>query len=60
MFHPNRWPKTAWNGVLMSLLIYTATVMPYRMAFIESEFGDDWFYTEIVIDSLFFIDLIVN
>jgi len=60
MFHPNRGPKTVWNIVLMTLLIYTATVMPYKIAFIESEPGDGWFYLEIVLDLLFFVDVIVN
>jgi hypothetical protein len=60
MFHPNRWPKTVWSGILALLLIYTALIMPYRMAFIDSTFGDDWFYAELVIDILFFTDLLVN
>jgi hypothetical protein len=60
MFHPNRWPKSVWNVVLALLLIYTALVMPYRMAFIDSKFGDDWFIAELIIDMLFFCDVLVN
>ena len=34
--------------------------MPWRMAFVENTFWDDWFFAELVIDFLFFIDVIVN
>ena len=30
------------------------------MAFVESNMYDDWFYVELVIDGLFFLDLILN
>ena len=49
-----------WNAILLLLLLYTATVMPYRMAFIDSELYDDWFWIEISIDALFFCDFLVN
>ena len=42
------------------LLLYTATVMPYRMAFIQSVMYDSWFYVELCVDALFFIDLLIN
>ena len=34
--------------------------MPYKMAYIDSEFGDNWFVIDMVIDALFFIDVLVN
>ena len=34
--------------------------MPYRMAFIEYELWDDWFFIDLAIDSLFFCDFVVN
>jgi hypothetical protein len=34
--------------------------MPYRMAFIDSELYDDWFWVELSIDILFFIDVLIN
>ena len=34
--------------------------MPFRMAFIDSKMYDDWFYFELTIDGLFFLDLILN
>jgi hypothetical protein len=60
MFHPNRKPKIIWNLVLVFLLVYTATVMPYRIAFIESELFDTWFFIDLTIDALFFADFLVN
>ena len=42
------------------LLVYTATAMPWRMAFIDTTLWDGWFIAELVIDALFFIDIIVN
>ena len=60
MFHPNRRPKIIWNIILIFLLVYTATVMPYRIAFIENKIFDAWFYVDLLIDILFLIDVIVN
>ena len=60
MFHPDKTPKGVANGILAFLLIYTATVMPYKIAFIDSVPGDGWFYLDIVIDTLFFLDVCVN
>ena len=63
---PNPWiimpdssMKMTWNSVIILLLLYTATFVPYRVAFFESEFAFitvlDWF-----IDGLFSIDIIIN
>lgn len=60
LIHPDKSLKKVWNVILTMLLIYTATVMPYRMAFIESVMWDDWFIAELIIDILFFTDFIVN
>ena len=60
LFHPQKKPKRLWNVVVSFLLIYTATIMPYKMAYIDSEFGDDWFVIDMTIDVLFFLDVLVN
>jgi hypothetical protein len=60
MFHPSNKPKTVWNVIMGILLVYTATVMPYKISFVVSKVGDPWFYLEIIIDILFFLDVIVN
>ena len=34
--------------------------MPYKMAYIDSEIGDEWFIVDMTVDALFFIDVLVN
>ena len=41
------------------LLLYTATVMPFKLAFIDNE-GDLWFFVDNTIDFLFMFDIYVN
>jgi hypothetical protein len=60
MFHPSNLPKRLWNVVLTFLLIYTATVMPYKIAFIDVTPDSPWFVFDLVIDCLFFTDFLVN
>jgi hypothetical protein len=60
MFHPDRKPKSVWNGVLVFLLLYTALIMPYTIAFIENVWFDAWFYTDLTVDTLFFFDFVIN
>jgi Ion transport protein len=50
---------SVWNIVMMLLLLYTATYIPFKTAFIEdsSELVNT---IEFSIDSLFFVDLVVN
>jgi hypothetical protein len=60
MIHPDGKFAMMWNIVLVFLLLYTATIMPYRMAFAEPEMFDIWWYLEIVVDIGFFTDLCVN
>jgi Ion transport protein len=50
---------SAWNIVMMLLLLYTATYVPFKTAFVENS-SDLVNNIEFSIDSLFFLDLIVN
>jgi hypothetical protein len=60
MIHPNSKGKSYWNLIVAILLIYTATIMPFALAFIESQPYDAWFVFDLMIDILFFIDVLVN
>lgn len=60
IFHPSCTFKNIWNFLLIMLLIYTATIMPYRIAFVDPEKHSFWWFLELFIDSLFFLDVIVN
>jgi len=51
--------KTFWNAIIAALLIYTATVVPYRTAFLDSA-SEGYKLFEYCVDALFFLDLIVN
>ena len=48
-----------WGYVVTGLLIYTATITPFRLALVEEE-TIDWFVIGLIIDGLFFSDVIVN
>lgn len=54
MIHPDGRLKKFWNIILSVLLLYTAIVMPYRMAFVASKMWDTWFFVELTVDILFF------
>lgn len=60
VIHPNSRVRKVWNFIVAILLVYTATVMPYEIAFIDSYPYDSWFILGLVIDSLFFIDILMN
>ena len=48
-----------WGYVVTGLLVYTATITPFRLALVEEE-TLDWFIIGLIIDTLFFTDVIVN
>lgn len=60
VIHPNHWFKSLWNVILTVLLIYTATVMPYRIAFVEEGDSGAWLVVEYMLNFLFFVDFIIN
>mmetsp|Transcript_11920 Transcript_11920/g.22855 ORF Transcript_11920/g.22855 Transcript_11920/m.22855 type:complete len:687 (+) Transcript_11920:2060-4120(+) len=48
-----------WQITVALLLLYTATVTIFRIAFIDYE-DDSWSISDTVIDGLFFFDVVVN
>lgn len=60
MFHPESYSKTFWNSILAILLIYTATITPFRICFSEYILYDKWWWADTVVDILFFLDIFVN
>jgi Ion transport protein len=48
-----------WNVIMMLLLLYTATYVPFKTAFVDEspQYVNN---IEFAIDSLFFIDIVVN
>lgn len=56
---PNSSFRKGWNSLIVALLLYTALVMPYRLAFMnDEEIG--WFVVERIVDGLFFLDVILT
>jgi hypothetical protein len=49
-----------WNTILLLLMIYTALLMPFRIAFIDQDDSPIWSPLENVIDFLFLTDCLIN
>mmetsp|Transcript_10690 Transcript_10690/g.20799 ORF Transcript_10690/g.20799 Transcript_10690/m.20799 type:complete len:606 (+) Transcript_10690:25-1842(+) len=60
IIRPNHPFKRIWSVILVLMLIYTATLMPYRIAFEEQIMFDAFTITEIIIDLTFCIDILIN
>lgn len=60
ILHPNSRVKFVWNCVLIILLIYTATITPFRICFIDSIVYSSWWWADTLIDILFAVDIIIN
>jgi len=59
LLHPRARFRSLWNVVVIGLLAYTATVMPFRLAFSDTE-SFAWEVVEWVLNALFFFDIVVN
>jgi len=57
---PNSNFKLFWNVVIILLLLYTATWMPYQICFIDEPSKGLMLVFEYFIDSLFAMDIILN
>ena len=61
LLHPRSSFRTFWNILIIILLIYTATVMPFHMAFaIEEDEALSWKVIDWMLDSLFMLDVIIT
>ena len=54
----DEYKQNVWDMILTLVLIFTCMVTPYRVAFIEEE-TQTWNVINIIIDSMFFIDIIL-
>lgn len=48
-----------WNMIIFILMIYTAIIMPYRVAFINVD-SETWQQIENAVDLIFFVDVLVT
>jgi hyperpolarization activated cyclic nucleotide-gated potassium channel 2 len=49
-----------WSTILIVILAYSATIMPYRIAFFENDDTSALYYVDTSIDFLFMLDVFVN
>jgi Ion transport protein len=49
-----------WGIVIIFLLLYTATLMPYKIALIEDDVKDPLYYIDTVVDFIFMLDILIN
>ena len=59
MFYPDNNFKGYWDLLVTLILVFTCTLIPYRISFIENE-TSGWKLALGIIDILFFIDIIFN
>lgn len=63
---PEHWFCHAWSMIVIVLMIYTGTVIPYRLCFVHFRIGgevvedDDWTVAGYIVDCLFWMDLVFN
>ena len=56
---PNDCWKIQWDLLISIFIVLSAIITPYRMAFVDDN-SVSWMVTELVLDFLFFIDIILT
>lgn len=59
LLYPDDWLMDLWGGVMSVLMLYTATVLPYRVAFLGAEHSE-WTNWEYALDVCFGLDVCFN
>lgn len=51
--------KNYWNGIIIFFMIYTATILPYRVCFVETT---DTFYEifDLLMNIIFGLDILIS
>lgn len=52
--------SNTWSIILLLLLLYTASIMPVRVAYYDVVFFDAWTILDLIIDCFFTLDVFVN
>ena len=58
LFLPATLGKNLWAVMYLLLMLYTAFIMPFVLAYLDED--GPWLYVEPIVDSLFFIDILVT
>lgn len=59
LIHPDARCKQLWNSVILLLLLYSFTVVPFIIAFSSMDPGSLWYYLDISTSALFFLDILL-
>jgi hypothetical protein len=51
--------KIFWNLMILTLIIFLAVIVPYRIPF-EDNITNTWLIIDCILDTIFFIDIILN
>lgn len=63
LLHPKSKIRILWTPIVVVLLIYTATIMPYAIVFMEydeTDWSNEWVIIQLIVDILFWMDLFIN
>ena len=62
LIHPDGKLIRIWSFVVVILLAYTTTLMPYILVFYDlaDDWSDPWFIFQNIVDILFWMDLLIN
>ena len=63
ILHPKSRIKLLWTPIVVLLLLYTATLMPYVLVFFDYDDNDwtnPWVIFQMMVDMLFWLDLLMN
>ena len=52
--------KKVWDIIIIIILLYTGTYVPYRTAFLDGSTSDALFAFELIVDVLFLGDVVVT
>lgn len=63
LIHPKSKIKIIWAPIVVILLLYTATLMPYMLVFFDfddNDWSNPWIVFQLLVDILFWVDLVLN
>lgn len=60
LLQPEGWFRQLWDLIVLVILMYTALVVPFRVAFFSEVFWDGWTVCDFVLDGLFLTDVLLT
>ena len=60
MLEPSSAPVLYWNVFLVLLILFTSTVTPYEVSFLDLQPADPFYWVVVAVDVAFFVDMLVT